>query len=229
MTMNAPPRDAELRGVYLFAGLDDAQLARVRQGMRQAHLNAGERLFDHGQRAEHFFLVYSGKIKLFRLSVDGNEKVIEIVQPGATFAEAVMFMEGRSYPVSAEALEASVVLSFDNKTFLQLLRESTETCFLLMADMSMRLHQRLNEIDALTLKNASVRLISYILQLVPREAEKSTAVELPAPKNVLASRLSIQPETFSRILHNLTQDNLIRVDGKTIHIDDLEKLRHYGG
>lgn len=229
MIMNTPPGDAELRGVYLFAGLDDTQLARVRQGMRQLHLNAGERLFDHGQRAEHFFLVCSGKIKLFRLSVDGNEKVIEIVQPGATFAEAVMFMEGRSYPVSAEAIEPSVALSFDNKTFLQLLRESTETCFRLMADVSMRLHQRLSEIDALTLKNASVRLISYILQLVPNDAGKSAEVQLSAPKNILASRLSIQPETFSRILHNLSQDKLISVDGKTIHIHDLEKLRRYGG
>jgi CRP/FNR family transcriptional regulator, dissimilatory nitrate respiration regulator len=221
--------DAELRKVYLFAGLTDAQVARVKQAARVVRLNEGERLFDHGQHADRFFVVRSGQIKLFRLSVGGVEKVIEIMQPHQSFAEAVMFMEGQIYPVNAEAIEASEVISCDSRCFLQLLRESSDTCFRLMADMSQRLHGRLNEIDNLTLQNATYRLISYLLrQLEEGGAQSGPHVFLATPKSVIASRLSIQPETFSRILHNLSREGLISVEGKTIHVHDLRRLKSFG-
>jgi CRP/FNR family transcriptional regulator, dissimilatory nitrate respiration regulator len=172
--------------------------------------------------------VRSGQMKLFRLSLDGVEKVIEIIQPGQTFAEAVMFMERQNYPVSAEAITASEVYSFDSRGFMQVLRESTDTCFRLMADMSMRLHMRLNEIDHLTLQNATYRMINYISQQIPEGATADIEIELNAPKSIIASRLSVQPETFSRILSNLTKEGIISVHGKNVRILDVKKLRAYG-
>ncbi|MFA7097627.1 MAG: Crp/Fnr family transcriptional regulator [Gammaproteobacteria bacterium] len=220
--------DNDLRRIYLFAALNDRQLATVRQGMRILSIGAGQRLFDHGQHADRFFCVHSGQIKLFRLSAGGVEKVIEIVRPGQTFAEAVMFMEGRCYPVNAEAIDDSKVWSFDSKAFLQILRESSDSCFRLMADMSQRLHSRLNEIDHLTLQNATFRLINYLLHEMDEKNQTTTDIHLDTPKSIIASRLSIQPETFSRILHNLTREGLISVEGKTIHIHDARRLRSYG-
>jgi CRP/FNR family transcriptional regulator, dissimilatory nitrate respiration regulator len=220
--------DAELRRTYLFAGLSEQHLNRIKQTARVIKLGENERLFDHGQHADRFFLVRSGQIKLFRLSVGGVEKVIEIIRPRQTFAEAVMFMEGQNYPVNAEAIEPSEVISFDSKTFLQLLRESSEACFRLMADMSQRLHGRLDEIDHLTLQNATYRLISYLLHQLDEAAQGATDIHLATPKSVIASRLSIQPETFSRILHNLSREKLIKVEGKTIHVHDPKRLRSYG-
>ena len=220
--------DAELRRNYLFSGLDETQIAKVKQSMRMLQLEEGERLFDHGIHAERFFMVRSGQMKLFRLSLDGVEKVIEIIQPGQTFAEAVMFMERQNYPVSAEALAASEVYSFDSRSFMQVLRESTDTCFRLMADMSMRLHMRLNEIDHLTLQNATYRMINYLSQQIPDGSTAKIAIELNAPKSIIASRLSIQPETFSRILSNLQKEGVISVHGKQVEIHDVRKLREYG-
>jgi len=220
--------DAELRRNYLFTGLDDAELAKVKHSMRVLQLAEGERLFDHGIHAERFFLVRSGQMKLFRLSLDGVEKVIEIIQAGQTFAEAVMFMERPNYPVSAEAITASEVYSFENRSFMQLLRESNDTCFRLIADMSMRLHMRLNEIDHLTLQNATYRMINYLGQLIPEGSTSKVEIELNAPKSIIASRLSIQPETFSRILSNLTKEGIISVQGKNVQIHDVKKLREYG-
>ncbi|MHB8471686.1 MAG: Crp/Fnr family transcriptional regulator [Gammaproteobacteria bacterium] len=227
--MQAPDAvDAELRRNHLFAGFDDQQMAKIKHSMRMLQLSEGERLFDHGIHADRFFLVRSGQIKLFRLSIDGFEKVIEIVHAGQTFAEAVMFMERQNYPVSAEAIAASEVYSFDNRGFIQLLRDSTDTCFRLIADMSMRLHMRLNEIDHLTLQNATYRLINYLAQQVPEGSATQVEIELDTPKSVIASRLSIQPETFSRMLSNLTKKGIISVHGKQVAIHDLRKLREYG-
>jgi CRP/FNR family transcriptional regulator, dissimilatory nitrate respiration regulator len=220
--------DAELRRNYLFSGLDEGQIAKVKQSMRVLQLEEGERLFDHGIHAERFFMVRSGQMKLFRLSLDGVEKVIEIIQAGQTFAEAVMFMERQNYPVSAEALAASEVYSFDSRNFMQVLRESTDTCLRLMADMSMRLHMRLNEIDHLTLQNATYRMINYLSQQIPDGSTTKITIELNAPKSIIASRLSIQPETFSRILSNLQKEGVINVHGKQVEIHDARKLREYG-
>ncbi len=139
-----------------------------------------------------------------------------------------MFMERQNYPVSAEALAASEVYSFDSRGFMQVLRESTDTCFRLMADMSMRLHMRLNEIDHLTLQNATYRMINYLSQQIPDGSTAKIAIELNAPKSIIASRLSIQPETFSRILSNLQKEGVISVHGKQVEIHDVRKLREYG-
>lgn len=220
--------DNDLHRIYLFAELNDQQLAKMRQGMRTVRLRADERLFDHGQHADRFFFVHTGQIKLFRLSLGGVEKVIEIVRPGQTFAEAVMFMKRQNFPVNAEAIEDSEIWSFENRCFLQLLRESSDTSFRLMADMSQRLHSRLNEIDHLTLQNATYRLISYLLHEIDEKTQTTADIHLGTPKSIIASRLSIQPETFSRILHNLSKEGLISVKGKVIHVHDTRRLREYG-
>ncbi len=221
--------DAELLRNYLFSGLGNEQFARVKHNMHTLHLDEGQQLFGHGQKAERFFMVHSGQIKLFRLSIDGVEKVIDIVQPGQTFAEAVMFMKSQNYPVSAQAITACEVLSFDSRDYIQSLRASVDTCFHLLGDMSMRLHMLLNDIDQLTLQNATYRLISYLAKQVTEGGTSAKVeIELSTPKNIIASRLSIQPETFSRILKNLTKDGIISVHGKHVEIHDVQRLKEYG-
>ncbi len=156
-----------LRRTYLFSALDDEQLRTVVASMQELNVDEGRKLFEHGQPADKFFLLCEGQVKLYRLSEEGDEKVIEIVRPGQTFAEAVMFMSGRVYPVNADALVKSRLLAFPNAVFKDLLRNSVDACFRLMADMSQRLHQRLNEIDSLTLHNATYRLVTYLLGELP--------------------------------------------------------------
>ncbi len=85
-----------------------------------------------GQPAERFFLVLKGRVKLYRISTDGQEKVVEIIQAGQTFAEAVMFMQRSEYPVCAETLEAVQLVSFPNRLMLTLLEESPQTCLHLL-------------------------------------------------------------------------------------------------
>ena len=221
--------DEELRRLPVLTALSEEQLGRVRRGARLVQLAEGEHLFEHGQKAERFFMLREGRIKLYRLSPDGDEKVIEIIRPGQSFAEAVMFMKGKRYPVSAQALTRSELVAFDNTIFLQILHESVETCFRVMAAMSMRLRARVNEIEALALQNATLRLVNYLLGEVPENAGETAEIRLPAPKNVIASRLSVQPETLSRILHQLSDKGLITVQGRTITLHDIPALRRYGG
>lgn len=218
--------DQVLRRAPLFSALNQEQLAALKETMRIITLQEGERLFDMDQHAERFFLLRRGQIKLYRTSMEGNEKVFEIVVPGGLFAEAVMFMEHRRYPVSATALTETELFAFSNQTFLELLQDNTDLCLRLMADLSKWLHQCLIEIDSLTLQNATFRVVNYLLELLPSQQVSRATIELPAPKHVIASRLSIKPETFSRIFHNLTQAGIIAIDGALIHVHDAEQLRN---
>jgi len=220
--------ESELRKHILFSALTPEQLTLVARHSRILHLAEGEILFQQDQPAERFFRLCSGQIKLSRLSMEGTEHVIEVVHPGQPFAEAVLFMKKRVFPVNAEALMPCDVLAVDSAIFLQILYDSRETCFRLMADMSYRLHIFVNEIDNLTLQNATFRLVHHLLQQITDCKAETADIELVTSKQILASRLSIKPETFSRILKTLSQQGLLTVNGRTIHIRDVRGLRCFG-
>lgn len=213
----------DLRQSPLFRSLDDKHLREIQVSSHALNLADGESLFETGDRAERFFLVLSGQIKLFRLSAEGNEKIIDIIQPGHTFAEALMFLKQPTYPVSATALGQARVLSFDNRRFLEILRQSVDTCFRVMGTMSQRLRGLIKEIDDLTLQSATSRVCSMLLSHLNNEG--SEEFTLHAPKGVLASRLSVKPETFSRILHNLSNNGVIRVKGSRVSVLNALRLR----
>ena len=219
--------DAELRRLPLLSELDEGQLVRMRDTRRTLKLSAGETLFHMGDESAHFYYLDSGAVKLFRVSPTGQEKIVEIVRTGQTFAEAVMFFARPLYPVNAEALEETVLTAFDSSVFMSMLRESSDTSIRLLGTLSMRLHHRVNEIDALSLQNSTLRVVHFLLSRMPEEREK--VIELEAAKKIIAARLSIQPETFSRVLHALTEANAIAVDGRRITIVDEQTLRNFAG
>ncbi len=218
---------SDLRGTYLFSVLDDSQLERVATMGMPTSLRDGEQLFTTGDKAKVFYLVLEGQVKLFRLASSGDEKVIEIVLPGNTFAEALMFQSQHTFPVSAQAIGDVKLLAFSHSSFLKLLRESVDTCFRLMGDMSARLRHMIMEINDLTLQNATGRVAGYICGQVHGRGGNGggDGFDLSAPKGVLASRLSVKPETFSRILHNLMEKNIISVKGGHIDVLDVRQLR----
>jgi CRP/FNR family transcriptional regulator, dissimilatory nitrate respiration regulator len=215
-----------IRQIYLFQALGTEQLEKIVNATDRIELSAGHRLFNQGEPITRFFYVEHGRMKLYRLSIDGAEKVVDLIGPGRTFAEAVVFMDAQSgYPVNADALESTSVLGFDAPTFLGLLRQSNESCLKLMGVMSQRLRWQVNEIDRLALQNATTRFIGFILNPGGDSVVDGKHIELTVPKNVLASRLSIQPETFSRILARLSSAGLIRTDKQGITLVNVEKLR----
>lgn len=210
-----------LRGCMLFSELNKQQLDRVRQHSHAIDMVEGESLFFQGDEAVSFYLVLSGRIKLYRMSPEGKEKVVEIMQEGATFAEALMFMDEPHYPVTATALTPSRVIAVNSRDFKAMLRESIDTCFLLMGTMCFRLHGLIREIDALSLETGTVRTISYLLEQAP---EDSNSFELQVAKSVIASRLSVKPETFSRILKNLHEQSIVSIDGRNVTIHDRDTM-----
>ncbi len=211
----------DLRNAPLLSRLSDEQLERIRRGAVQRRLDEGELLFTQGDAAERFYLVQSGQVRLFRLAADGSEKIIEIVSPGQTFAEALMFLQSPRYPVGAAALAPTRLIAIDAKDFAAMLRGSVDTCFVVMGSLSQRLRALIGEIDELTLHSASGRVARWLLERCPADRRE---LVLDVSKGVLASRLSIQPETFSRVTKQLVKDGVIEVHGARVAVLDREAL-----
>jgi len=211
----------ELRYGSLLSALSSEHLERVSRHAARMELAEGQMLFSQGDPADRFFLVLRGQVKLFRLSPDGAEKVIEIIGPRQTFAEALMFLNAPRYPVCASALSPSQLIAMDARQFASMLRESVDTCFLIMGALSQRLRGLVCEIDNLTLHTASSRVARYLLDHLP---EDRRALDLDVRKSVLASRLSVKPETFSRVIKHLSEDGIIEVHGSHFTILDRGSL-----
>lgn len=224
-TAKRKPMIDELKRCFLFADIQEAQLRRVEQNATRRRLKVGESLFQQGESATRFYLLIEGQIKLFRVSAEGNEKVVDIVTPGHTFGEALMFRAHPHYPVAAQALQPSVLISIDALDFIDMLQDSVALCFVLMDAMSRRLHGMVHEIEELSLYTASCRVAGYLLQQVQSETDQ---FELPVAKQVLASRLSTKPETLSRIIRQFTDEGIIEQQGRLIRVLDVDRLRRVG-
>jgi len=216
---------AALKQSHLFSRLTDIQLERVHRHCMTVRLEEGQQLFAQGDEVAHFYMVLSGKMKLYRVSPDGQEKIIEIVPQGEVFAEALMFMDHPYYPVCSAALAETVVVGIDAKNFKAMLWDSVDTCLLLLGGMSFRLRKLVHEIDTLTLHSGTCRVASYLLEQAP---EEQPCFDLDVAKSVIAARLSVKPETFSRIIKNLREQGIISIDGNKITIHDRQALKEQG-
>jgi CRP-like cAMP-binding protein len=211
-----------LRRIPLFAGLDDAELAEIAAATHRHRLKRGEILFQKGDPALGFYYLVDGQVKLALLAADGHEKVIELIQPGKTFGEAVMFIE-RPYPAYAEALRECSLLFVPRAPLLDAVRANPGFALKMLAGLSVRLHGMVREIEELSTRNATQRVIGYLL--AEHGSDDPDTVPLPASKALIASRLNLTPETFSRVLHDLQQRELIAVDGRTIRLLDRAGMR----
>ena len=211
---------AVLKSIPLFAGLADADLAALQAICRLREVQRGELLFSEGEQADGFFVVLDGRVKVYKLSSEGKERILHIVHPGGTFAEAAIFGNGL-YPAYAEPLVAGRLLFVPKAGFLELLATNSRIAVNMIAGLSRFLRQFAQQIEELTFKDVPSRLARYLLDL---SRGRQTTVELPISKSQLASNLGTVSETFSRTLRKLSDDDLIRVTGKRVEILDVDRL-----
>ncbi len=217
----------EIRKHHLFNCLSDDCFRVISQHAGLLSLKKNEILFECGFEASHFFLIRTGQITLFQTSLDGNEKIVDIFSAGQSFAESSMFIDNKCYPVSARATCATALFYFDTEVFKSQLYHSRDSCFSMMADMSNRLKAQTQEIVELSIHDAQYRLVHYLLDNSCNMDEYSClpVVKLSTTKSLLASRLSITPETFSRILARLKKQNFIIIKDDVIFLLDINRLK----
>ena len=215
--------------VAMFRTAQAAELDVIAAGSRIINIAKGNPLFHQGDPCTGFHLVLSGGIRLAFTSPDGREHTAKIAVAGDHFAEAVMFL-GQPYPLNAFAMQDAEVLFIGKDAVDTCLKQNPDFSRILIANLSIQLHQFANKIATLTLHNATQRVIGYLLRYIEKgeQTENGVRFKLPASKHVIASHLNISPETLSRTLRQLEDMGLMRVDGKKISIPDIEKFRNFG-
>jgi len=216
-----------IRRHYLFSGLDEDVFDALAADITVEAYDKGEVLFHRGDPAQAFFFIETGHVELSLISPDGQKKTVEVIGHDRTFAEALVFMPTGKFPVSAEALTASVVYRIPNDPYRCLLHDNSDACMRLLSDVCRHLHQRVQEIEQLTIQNARSRLSSYLIDHATEIDDDEATIRLDLPKHVIASRLSITPETLSRLLRVMSEEGILTVDDRLIFVHSLARLRPY--
>ena len=201
----------QIARVPLFQDLDRKYYDDLAMIVTDQVFEKGEIIFGEGDEGTGFYVVLSGRVKIFKVSPEGKEQILHIFGPGEPFGEVAVFT-GRPFPASAEALEETRALFFPRKEFLDLIRRDPSLALNMLAVLSHRLRRFSALIENLSLKEVPGRLAAYLLYLGEGKKEKSE-VTLEISKNQLASLLGTIPETLSRILAKMTRDGFIKSIG----------------
>jgi len=181
----------------------------------------GEPLFEQGEAADGFFCILKGWAKLYRLREDGEEVVVAIFSAGETFAEVAMFLGGR-YPASCEAASPARILKIDAANLRRAVLAEPQLAFDMLAVASMRLRQLVDEIEQLKAKSAPQRIADFFVKQAGL-ASGAVHIALPYEKALIASRLGMKPESFSRALGKLAPLG-VTVERESVTIGDVAKL-----
>jgi len=228
-----PPKiktQAFLATLPLFKELAPAELDRLAASTNELHVPRGEILFNKGDPTTGFYLVIYGQVKLSFVTPSGQEKVVEIIGPGNSFGEALMFME-KPYIVMAQTLADTMLLHISKDTVFDEIEREPGFARKMLAGLSRRLHSLISDVESYSLQSGTQRVIGYLLRQDDAMGADSgpTTLTLPVSKAIVASRLNLTPEHFSRILHELQAQGLIRVEGREVHVVDIADLREHTG
>jgi CRP-like cAMP-binding protein len=228
-----PPKirtQAFLANLPLFKELGQAELDRIAAGSTELHVPRGEILFNRGDPCAGFHVVIYGQVKLSFVTPQGSEKVVEIIGPGISFGEALMFME-KPYVIMAQTVADSLILHVSKQTVFDEIEREPGFARRMLAGLSRRLHGLIADVESYSLQSGTQRVIGYLLRQDEEQASAAEpySVTLPTSKAIVASRLNLTPEHFSRILHDLTEAGLISVEGRDVRIKDVARLRVYSG
>jgi len=212
--------------IPLFSGLSPETLKIFTDAIKTRKCTRGEALFLHEEDASFFYIITRGWVKLFRETLDGDEAIVDILTTRHMFGETAIFEDG-TYPYSAETVSDAEILILPTSTLEMAAQTDNKVALNLLKTMSFYRKQQSSEIEHLTVQNAPQRIGCFLLRLCDPEAQGSITLHLPYDKMLIASRLGMKKETFSRALSRLKTDAGIKVHGGTITINDMQVMADY--
>lgn len=215
-----------LAGLTLFKGLDAKTRGRLAGGAALLTVPRGHSVFREGDPCAGLHVVVSGQIKLLLHAGNGHEKVFDVIGADASFGESALFLD-MPYQVAAEAIIDSQVVLLARTALFREIAMNGDFAMRVIRVLAQRIRCRTHDLKTYVLFSGTQRVISHLLHEIPDETGVSGEVEvtLSTRKGIIASRLNLTQEHFSRILHELTSAALIEVDGQRVRIPDVGRLR----
>ncbi|MCM2344695.1 MAG: Crp/Fnr family transcriptional regulator [Alphaproteobacteria bacterium] len=209
-----------------FAAFPADLLKKLHDSGRRVSYTKGQVLFTQDDPAEWFYMIESGWVKLFRETLDGDEVILDVLPAGYVFGETTMFENG-AYPYGAEIVEAGDLTAYPVALLADCVRGNGDLALAMLQHIATKNMMKDREIEHRTIMNAPQRIGCFLLRLCKVKQTPPVVLHLPYDKTLIASRLGMQPETFSRALTRLQQDTGIKIKGATVEIDNMGKLITY--
>lgn len=215
-------REALLSKVFLFESLSREEREAIASVASLKQVKAGALLFSEGDKADAFFVILSGRMKVFKLGPKGDEQLLHVQGPMELVAEAAIF-DRQVYPAHGQALEDLRVLAIPREGFVTLLRRHPEAALKMLGAYSKRLRSFVAMIEDLTLRDVRQRLGRYLLKH-SRPVRGRRVCSLTVSKKELASLLGTIPETLSRTLAALKSEGILLEKGRDLIVLDRARL-----
>ena len=216
-----------LKKTFPFDTFSKEQLELIASFTTIRKISRNELIFSEGQRASSFFAIISGRLKIFKISPEGQEHTLEIHGVGDLVAEAAIF-DKETYPAYCSAMEDTVVLRVPKDDFIGFIRKNPDASIQVMHSYSKRLRRFVKMLEELSMRDIKTRLARYILDNALEVGGKEN-VSLSISKKELASVLGTIPETLSRTLNFFKKENIVSVEKNNINILDKEELGSFAG
>ncbi len=228
LQLNAVDNTAALREHSLFSGMPENLFVDFCQATQELKREKGNILFLQDDPAEWFYFILSGWVKIFRETIEGDEAVLDVLTTGHIFGETAI-MDGGMHTAGAAVVENAVLLRLPASLLKTAITKSHDVALGMLASISRQRRQQTQEIENLNMQNAPQRIGCFLLRLC-RTTETETdaaAFSLPYDKSLIAARLGMQCETFSRALNKLRKQTSIDVKGAHVDIPDIEELSEF--
>ena len=213
-----------VKATPLFGAMPDEAVARLLGNKGPRVFEKGALLFQQGEPAEAFYVILDGWVKISRISADGDETIVGVFTRGEVFAEAAMFLGGQ-YPVNAEIISPSRLVRIDATAFRKLVHEETDMALAMLASCSKHLKYLVEQLEQIKLLSAPRRIADFFVGLCAAEDGKCV-ITLPYEKALIANRLGMKPESFSRALLKLRPIG-VDVERDHVTIADISALAEY--
>jgi CRP/FNR family transcriptional regulator len=216
-----------LQTTLIFQGLSPSQLVPLLKIAQLQLFSKGDLIFKQGSEATGFYVVKTGRVKVFKVSPTGKEQILNIFESGDNFAE-VAALDGKPFPASAATLESTELIFFPRMVFLDLLYQHPDIAINMLSSLSQHLRHLVGVIEELSFKDVPQRLAAYLLSLSAAvescDCSTPSVVTLDLTKSQLAATLGTIPATLSRAFYRLSSEGVIAVNGSQIELLDRERL-----
>jgi CRP-like cAMP-binding protein len=212
--------------IEFFEGISPESKAKFEKAMVTRPAKKGDIIFLQEDEAKFFYIIKSGWVKLFRETLDGEEAIVDIVTDGHIFGNHALFDESR-YSYNAESLEQTALSQIPLSVLMECMNSDQKLAFNIIKLFTIRQKKQRREIEHLTIQTAPQRIGCFLLRLCKDRSAKNLKLHLPYDKSLIASRLGMKAETFSRALAKLREEVGIEIIGSTVVLSSVNSLAEY--
>ena len=216
-----------LKYVPIFSELNDSTIEQISKiGVRKTFKKDSVVLFEH-ETGSALFVIVEGKVKISRVSDDGREVILTILNDSDFFGEMAI-LDGMSRSANVTAMEDSELYIIQRNEFISLLQTHPEISIALLKELTQRMRTADLKIKSLSLKDAEGKVATVILQLADEIGKKKNGtveIEKLPLQHDFANMAGTSRETISRTLHSLVKKELIELKGSKLKIINYEKFK----